>query len=120
MILDVLSLGRDTAINLGVSYDRLVKLMLVLSAILISVSMALVGPITFFGFIVANLSYQFFKSYKHSVRIVGASDYEYHRTRRGPMGRGGVFHVLDYVKRHHQFHRRCVLHLFTIKESRST
>ena len=71
--LDVLSLGRDTAINLGVSYDRLVKLMLVISAILISVSTALVGPITFFGLIVANLSYQFFKSYKHSVLIAGAS-----------------------------------------------
>ena len=71
--LDVLSLGRDTAINLGVSYDRLVKLMLVISAILISVSTALVGPITFFGLIVANLSYQFFKTYKHSVLIAGAS-----------------------------------------------
>ena len=71
--LDVLSLGRDTAINLGVSYDRVVKLMLVLSAILISVSTALVGPITFFGLIVANLSYQFFKTYKHSILIAGAS-----------------------------------------------
>jgi len=71
--LDVLSLGRDTAINLGVSYDRVVKLMLVISAVLISVSTALVGPITFFGLIVANLAYQFFKTYKHSVLIAGAS-----------------------------------------------
>jgi iron complex transport system permease protein len=71
--LDVLTLGRDTAINLGVSYDRVVKLMLVLSAILIAVSTALVGPITFFGLIVANLSYQFFKTYKHSILIAGAS-----------------------------------------------
>ncbi|MDW0114240.1 MULTISPECIES: iron chelate uptake ABC transporter family permease subunit [Sporosarcina] len=71
--LDVLSLGRDTAINLGVSYDRLVKSMLIISAILISVSTALVGPITFFGLIVANLSYQFFKTYKHSMLIAGAS-----------------------------------------------
>ncbi|MFS0577411.1 iron chelate uptake ABC transporter family permease subunit [Sporosarcina sp. 179-K 3D1 HS] len=71
--LDVLSLGRDTAINLGVSYDKIVKRMLVLSAVLISVSTALVGPITFFGLIVANLSYQFFKTYKHSILIIGAS-----------------------------------------------
>ncbi|MCG3086795.1 iron chelate uptake ABC transporter family permease subunit [Sporosarcina cyprini] len=71
--LDVLSLGRDTAINLGVSYDKVVKLMLVIAAVLISVSTALVGPITFFGLIVANLSYQFFKTYKHSVLIAGAS-----------------------------------------------
>lgn len=70
--LDVLSLGRDTAINLGVNYDRVVRRMLILSAVLIAVSTALVGPITFFGLIVANLSYQFFKTYKHSVLIIGA------------------------------------------------
>lgn len=71
--LDVLSLGRDTAVNLGVNYDALVKKMLVLAAVLIAIATALVGPITFFGLIVANLSYQFFKSYKHSVIILGAS-----------------------------------------------
>ncbi|MCJ7843519.1 iron chelate uptake ABC transporter family permease subunit [Lederbergia sp. NSJ-179] len=71
--LDVLSLGRDIAINLGISYDKIVKQMLVIVAILISVSTALVGPITFFGLIVANLSYQFFKTYKHSVLITGAA-----------------------------------------------
>ncbi|MCZ2260358.1 iron chelate uptake ABC transporter family permease subunit [Sporosarcina sp. G11-34] len=71
--LDVLSLGRDTAINLGVSYDKVVKKTLILSSVLIAVSTALVGPITFFGLIVANLSYQFFKTYKHSVLILGAS-----------------------------------------------
>ena len=70
--LDVISLGRDNAINLGVPYDSIVRRMLVLVAILISVSTALVGPITFFGLIVANLSYQFFKTYKHSVLICGA------------------------------------------------
>lgn len=70
--LDVLMLGRDTAINLGVNYDALVKQMLVLSAVLIAVATALVGPITFFGLIVANLSYQFFTSYKHSVLLTGS------------------------------------------------
>ncbi|MGE7919714.1 iron chelate uptake ABC transporter family permease subunit [Viridibacillus sp. NPDC093762] len=71
--LDVLSLGRDNAINLGVPYDKVVKRMLVISAILVASSTALVGPITFFGLIVANLSYQFFKTYKHTVLITGAS-----------------------------------------------
>jgi iron complex transport system permease protein len=70
--MDVLSLGRDTAVNLGINYDSLVKGMLVLAAVLIAVATALVGPITFFGLIVANLSYQFFKSYKHSVLLAGA------------------------------------------------
>lgn len=70
--LDVLSLGRETAINLGVPYESIVKKMLVISAVLIAISTALVGPITFFGLIVANLSYQYFKSYRHSILITGA------------------------------------------------
>ncbi|MEG0386518.1 MAG: iron chelate uptake ABC transporter family permease subunit, partial [Solibacillus sp.] len=71
--LDVMSLGRDTAINLGINYDRIVMNVLILSAVLIATSTALVGPILFFGLIVANLSYQFFATYKHSVLIIGAS-----------------------------------------------
>src|SRR5699024_11505832 len=71
--LDVLSLGRDTAINLGVEYDKLVQKMLILSSVLIAVSTALVGPITFFGLIVANLAYQYFATYKHSILITGAA-----------------------------------------------
>jgi iron complex transport system permease protein len=46
--------------------------MLVIVAIFISISTALVGPITFFGLIVANLSYQFFNTYKHKTLISGA------------------------------------------------
>jgi iron complex transport system permease protein len=71
--LDVMSLGRENAINLGVNYDRMVRNMLILSSVLIATSTALVGPITFFGLIVANLSYQFFSTYKHSILILGAS-----------------------------------------------
>jgi iron complex transport system permease protein len=70
--LDVLSLGRENAINLGVSFDSIVKKMLVLVAVFISISTALVGPLTFLGLIVANLSYQAFKTYKHSILISGA------------------------------------------------
>ncbi|WP_208589001.1 iron chelate uptake ABC transporter family permease subunit [Gracilibacillus suaedae] len=71
--LDVMSLGRENAINLGINYDRMVMNILILSSILIATSTALVGSITFFGLIVANLSYQFFVTYKHSVLIIGAS-----------------------------------------------
>lgn len=71
--LDVMTLGRENAINLGVNYDGMVMRVLVLSAILIATSTALVGPITFFGLIVANLAYQYFATYKHSILIVGAS-----------------------------------------------
>ncbi len=70
--LDVMSLGRENAINLGINYDRLVLNILILSSVLIATSTALVGPITFFGLIVANLSYQFLVTYKHSIHILGA------------------------------------------------
>ena len=65
-ILDVMSLGRDEAINLGVDYDRVTKKMLVVIVILTSVSTALVGPITFLGLLVVNIARQLVKTYKHS------------------------------------------------------
>ena len=71
--LDVMSLGRETAINLGVNYDKIVLKVLILSSILIATSTALVGPITFLGLIVSNLAYQYIVTYKHSVLIVAAS-----------------------------------------------
>lgn len=71
--LDVLLLGRENAINLGINYDKLSKKILMVVAILVSVSTALVGPITFLGILIVNLSYEFFSTYKHSVLIAGAS-----------------------------------------------
>lgn len=65
--LDVLALGRDTSLNLGLSYRREVIVMLVLVAVLISVSTTMVGPMTFFGFIVATLAYQLAGSSQHRV-----------------------------------------------------
>ncbi|MBS3178222.1 MULTISPECIES: iron chelate uptake ABC transporter family permease subunit [unclassified Pseudoclavibacter] len=63
--LDVLALGRDTAVNLGVAYKRKVTVLLILTAVLISISTTLVGPMTFFGFIVATLAYQLTGSSQH-------------------------------------------------------
>lgn len=66
-ILDVMSLGREQAINLGVDYDRVMKKMLVVIVLLTSVATALVGPITFLGLLVVNISRQLISSYKHSM-----------------------------------------------------
>lgn len=66
-VLDVMSLGRDEAINLGVDYDKMVKKILIVVVLLTSVATALVGPITFLGLLVVNISRQFISSYKHSV-----------------------------------------------------
>jgi len=70
--LDVISLGKEQAINLGVDYDRIVKRLLIVVAILISISTALVGPITFLGLLVVNVTYQLFNTYKHSFLIFGS------------------------------------------------
>ncbi|RXZ88390.1 enterobactin ABC transporter permease [Agromyces atrinae] len=63
--LDVLALGRDTSVNLGLRYKREVTLLLILTAVLISISTTMVGPLTFFGFIVATLAYQLTGSAEH-------------------------------------------------------
>lgn len=70
--LDVMLLGRENSINLGINHDKLSKKILIIVAILVSVSTALVGPITFLGLLVVNLSYQFFDTYKHSYLITGS------------------------------------------------
>lgn len=62
---DVLALGRETAISLGVDYKRLTLIILILVSVLVSVSTALVGPATFFGVLVANLAYILMPSAKH-------------------------------------------------------
>ncbi|WP_413380202.1 iron chelate uptake ABC transporter family permease subunit [Alkalihalobacillus sp. 1P02AB] len=67
--LDVLSLGREQAINLGVNYDKVVQTLLIFVAILISIATALVGPITFLGLLVANVAYEMVKTYKHKIII---------------------------------------------------
>ncbi len=56
-VFDVLLLGRETAISLGIDYRRSVIAVLILVTVLVAVSTALVGPITFFGLLVANLAY---------------------------------------------------------------
>jgi iron complex transport system permease protein len=62
---DVLNLGRENAINLGVNHKRVVTTILVSTTVLVSISTALVGPVTFFGLLVANLAYQLIGMHKH-------------------------------------------------------
>ncbi|MFG5777090.1 iron chelate uptake ABC transporter family permease subunit [Comamonas sp. J-3] len=64
-VLDVLALGREVAINLGVDYQRSVLGVLVVIAVLVSVSTALVGPVTFFGLLVSNMAYQLMHTHQH-------------------------------------------------------
>lgn len=69
---DVLALGRENAINLGVDHQRIVKTLLSLVAILTSVSTALVGPLTFLGLLVMNVTFEFIGDYRHRILIPAA------------------------------------------------
>lgn len=71
-IWDIMSLGRDEAINLGVEYEVEVKRIMIIVALLVSISTALVGPITFLGLLVANLSREFLKTYEHKYLLVAS------------------------------------------------
>lgn len=68
-LLDAIALGRDHAVNLGVDYGPVVKRLMVVVAILMAVSTALVGPITFLGLLVANISYHLVDTYRRAPLI---------------------------------------------------
>lgn len=72
-LLDVITMGRDQAINLGVDYDQTIRKLLFGVVICMAVATATVGPVSFLGLIVTNLSRQILKTYKHSHLIIGAS-----------------------------------------------
>ena len=73
VLLDVLTLGKDQAINLGVDYDRCIRRLLLGVTLCIAVATAMVGPISFLGLIIANLSRQLLKTYRHSQLILGSA-----------------------------------------------
>ena len=72
-LLDVITLGREQAINLGVDYDRTIRRLLLGVTLCIAAATAMVGPISFLGLIIANLARQFLKTYHHSFLITGSS-----------------------------------------------
>lgn len=63
--LNVIALGRETATNLGLNHKQTSIIVLVLVSLLIATSTALVGPMTFLGFLIATLSYQFSPTSDH-------------------------------------------------------
>jgi iron complex transport system permease protein len=63
--LDVLTLGEPTAVGLGVNHKRVVMALFMIVSVMIAASTALVGPILFFGLIVANLAYSYAGTFRH-------------------------------------------------------
>ena len=72
-LLDVLTLGKAQAINLGVDYDRSIRRLLLGVTLCIAVATAMVGPISFLGLIIANIARQLLKTYRHTYLILGSA-----------------------------------------------
>ncbi|MDA3139493.1 iron chelate uptake ABC transporter permease subunit VctG [Vibrio metschnikovii] len=71
--LDVFWLDNDNAISLGVNVKRTTRDVMLLSAVLVSISTALVGPVMFFGLLVTNLTREWLRSYQHRVLLIACS-----------------------------------------------
>lgn len=71
--LDVAGLGRGTARGLGLDHDRILRTTLMLVAAMVSVSTALVGPVTFLGLLAASLARLLTDSHRHAVLIPAAA-----------------------------------------------
>ena len=70
--LDIAALGRDTAIGLGLDWNRVVLVQLITVSLLVAVSTALVGPVTFFGLLIAALAERLTPSRLHAYVFVVA------------------------------------------------
>ncbi|MDD9726819.1 iron chelate uptake ABC transporter family permease subunit [Roseovarius sp. SK2] len=71
--LDVLSLGREAAINLGEDVRRGTLQVLVLIGVLVSVATALVGPTAFLGLLVVSIAHAVTPTGRHAVLLVSAA-----------------------------------------------
>ncbi|GAA4160039.1 iron chelate uptake ABC transporter family permease subunit [Shinella granuli] len=72
-VLDVVSLGPDTATGLGVGWAGTVTGLLLLVSALVAVSTALVGPVAFFGLLVAALAERIVDTRRHGVLLPAAA-----------------------------------------------
>ncbi|TWI33821.1 iron complex transport system permease protein [Paracoccus sulfuroxidans] len=70
--LDVLGLGREVAVSLGLRHERVVILTLALVAVLVAIPTALVGPITFFGLLVAGMTHGLAQTARHAILLPAA------------------------------------------------
>lgn len=71
--LDVLHLGMEQATNLGINVNRFRRYLLFLISLSVALATALIGPITFLGFIVANVTYQWIGTYKHTYLFISGA-----------------------------------------------
>ena len=67
---DIIALGKDHSINLGINYNLHMRKYLIIISFLIAIATALVGPIMFLGLLVVNMAKGLSKTYKHASLIL--------------------------------------------------
>lgn len=72
-VLDVVALGRDAAIGLGINWVRMQVVCLSLVSLLVAVSTALVGPVAFLGLLFVALAERVIRSRRHALLLPAAS-----------------------------------------------
>ncbi|RWP61620.1 iron chelate uptake ABC transporter family permease subunit [Mesorhizobium sp.] len=72
-VLDVLALGTDTAIGLGLAWRGTAAGLLVVVAALVSASTALVGPMAFLGLLVVSLTERIVGTDRHAILLPAAA-----------------------------------------------
>ncbi|MGT2910290.1 iron chelate uptake ABC transporter family permease subunit [Streptococcus cameli] len=72
-VLDVLHLGSETATILGVEVVKEERLILWYIAMIVATVTAIVGPLSYLGFLVSNVTYRLLNSYRHRELFVLAS-----------------------------------------------
>ncbi|MCU4378964.1 iron chelate uptake ABC transporter family permease subunit [Acinetobacter haemolyticus] len=70
-ILNVMALGRDHALNLGLNYDKTSRLLLILVVLALASATALAGPMMFLGLLVLNITLELFKTHHHHILLLG-------------------------------------------------
>lgn len=72
-VLDIMLLGKDQSINLGIDYDKKVKLLFCIVITLTSITTALIGPLVFFGVAIVNIAREIVISYRHKELVLFTS-----------------------------------------------
>lgn len=71
--LDIMALGADTAIGLGIAWQRTALGLIALTGVLVAVSTALVGPVSFLGLLVAALAERLIGTQRHAALLPAAA-----------------------------------------------
>lgn len=74
-VLDIMLLGKDQSVNLGIDYDKKVRLLFFIVITLTSITTALIGPLVFFGVAIVNIAREIVTSYKHKELVFFTSTF---------------------------------------------